>query len=278
MRLAPERQIARLDDPDMRHSVVRGPLPNGFQVTRILAPDRGCKKGESEVTREYPLLPRLGRYESGDIENPLLDEKWPCSEMGIPNVQRRSKRLYVFPSTDQRLPSALAQASRRMFSIPHYAGLFVLDRDADILKYRGHYVDFHPRIRHPYPRNRLVDLRYCQLDRDTVYKEQVTRLIDTIDDRGRVRLGRISRLPRTLTTYFLEMYRYEINRLEAQIAAWEAELAGLPARAWERRRELRQLIAEANAELARLRPYIAPLEAYESRLPEIEDRLRGQVG
>jgi len=196
--------------------------------------------------------------------------------MGIPNVFRRSKRLYVLPATDQRLPAALATASRRMFSIPHYTSLFVLDRDADILKYRGHYVDFHPRIRHPYPGNRLVDLRYCQLDRQVVHEEQVTRLIDTIDDRGRVRLGRISRLPRRLTNYFLDMYRSEIRSLEAQIAAWQAQLASLPPTAWEQRRQLRQLIAQADAELDRLRPYIAPLEAYEDRLPEIEDWLRDQ--
>jgi hypothetical protein len=221
-------------------------------------------------------LPRLGRYESGDIENPLLDEKWPCSEMGIPNVFRRSKRLYGLPATDQRLPFALAQASRRMFSIPRYISLFVLDRDADILQYRGHYIDFHPRIRHPYPRNRLVDLRYCQLDRKTVHEKQVTRLIDTIDDQGRVRLGRISQLPRRLTNCFLEMYRSEIRRLEAEIAAWQAELESLSLRMRERRMQLRELIAQAEAELARLRPHIAPLEAYESRLPEIEDGLRDQ--
>jgi hypothetical protein len=73
------------------------------------------------------------------------------------------------------------------------------------------------------------------------------------------------------------MYRSEITRLEAQIDAWQDELDGLPPTMWQRRTELQKLIAEAQAELARLRPYIAPLEAYESRLPEIEERLRGLV-
>ena len=117
---------------------------------------------------------------------------------------------------------ALARASQNMFSIPHFVHLYVLDRDEDVLAIEGRYVDFHPRVRHPYPPNRLVDLRYCELDREVVRQNEVNRLIDTLNPDGSARLGQISLLPRTLTEFFLRMYNSEITRLQAQIEAARA--------------------------------------------------------
>ncbi len=200
-----DQQIVKLDDPVIDLPVVRGPLPNGFFVNPLLDPDRvGAFKGVSEVNREYPLLPRLGNYQSGDIETPLLDFKWQSAFMGIPNRYRRVKILYKLPRTSSALPAAFVAAVRGARSIPHANGLLVLDHDADILRYRGYYVDFHPRVGHG-----------CELDLETVHANHVQRLIDTRGPGRQVRFGQISRLPRTMTSFFLRMYRQRWNQLEA---------------------------------------------------------------
>jgi len=275
-RIADGPQIGALAHPDLEHPVTRGPLPNGFLVTDVLDPERGYQEGLASVTRRYPLLPRLGPYRSGNIEHPLLDRKWPCSEMGIPNVYRRSKPLYVLPTTDQSLPLALANASHAMFGMPNYTALYTLDRDADIRRFRGGYIDFHPRIRHAYPHNRLVAIEHCHLDPEVVRKKEVERLVDTLDSQGRAQLQRISRLPRTMTNYFLSMYSAKVAELKASIKAWTEEMKA-PHTSLQRKKQLAALIAGAQTELDRVEPFLEPLEAYQSRLDEIEDKLRAQV-
>jgi hypothetical protein len=277
MRVVSDRPIAQLKHPDTNRRVIGGPLPNHFVVRPALDPLRGSRRGESTLIRPYPMLARLGPYESGFIDNPLLDQKGPCSEMSVANVSRRSKRIYVLPATDQQYPSALARASQRMFSIPHFIHLYVLDRDEEIREYEGRYVDFHPRVRHPYPGHRLVDVRYCELDREVVRQGEVNRLIDTLNPDGTATLGRISYVPRTLTEFFLRMYNREIARLENQIQIWQNELEAYPGPTPARRAELRRLIRQAQAELARLERLARPLEQYHRRLPDIERQLREQV-
>jgi hypothetical protein len=142
--------------------------------------------------------------------------------------------------------------------------------------YHGRHVDFHPRVRHPYPHGRLVVERFCELDPEVVRTREVERLIDTLDARGRAQLHRISHVPRSMTNFFLNMYNSRVQELRANIEAWTAELH-TPGTSAERRRELRELIRQAEAELDRIEPYLAPLESYQSRLNEIEGRLRQRV-
>ncbi|MCY2993265.1 MAG: hypothetical protein NTY19_36100 [Planctomycetota bacterium] len=278
-----DARLTELDIPEMRYPVVRGPLPNGFWVSELLAPDRGAAQGIAAVTRRYPLLPRLGQYRSGDIQDSLLDLKWPCSEMSLPNVSHRSLRLYQLPKTDRNLPAALANAGRSLLSIPHRLGLSVLDHDDDVRKYRGYYADFYPWIQHPYPGHTLVDLPYCQLDAKIVYEKQVTPLIDTLAPQGQVQLGQISKLPRTLTNFFLNMYEQEINRLNDVIRACDLELAQLAAlerptpETRQRQAELLAMKQRAVEDIARIEPNLEPLRAYRDRLPEIEQGLRAQA-
>jgi hypothetical protein len=244
-----DEQIAQLDDPVINLPVVRGPLPNGFSVNPLLDPDRvGAINGVSEVDREYPLMPRLGDYESGSIKTPLLDLKWQSALMGIPNRYRRVKILYDLPKTSPALPRAFVSAVRGARTIPHAHGLLVLDRDADILRYNGHYIDFHPHVGHG-----------CELDLETVYVNHVQRLIDTRGSMRQIRFGQISRLPRTLTNYFLTMYRNRWNQLDA-------ELNGMPPPTPIRR-------AQILAEMQELRIKIDQLEAYERRLGRLESEL-----
>lgn len=269
-------QLGVLEHPDLQHPVARGPLPNGFHVTGLLDPDRGYREGQASIVRRYPMLPRLGPYRSGSIEHPLLDQEWPCSEMGIPNVFRRTKPLYVLPTTEQSLPAALAAATQALFGMPNYTALYTLDRDGDIKRARGWYVDFHPRIRHPYPDGQLVDLKCCELDEEVVQNKEVERLVDTLDGQGRAQLHQISHRPRAMTDFFLEMYKSRIQDLESDLRGWDAELH-TPRIPSERRRELRGLIDWGQAELDRIKAYTEPLEAYQARLDEIEAKLRRQV-
>ena len=249
MTIEPADQIAELDDPAINLPVVRGPLPNGFSVNPILDPDRvGAFKGVSKVGREYPMLPRLGDYQSGSVDNPLLDLKWQSALMGIPNRYRRVKILYNLPQTQPALPRAFVNAVRGARSIPHSRGLLVLDHDADILRYTGHYVDFHP-----------LAGDGCELDLESVYANHVQSLIDTRGPGRRVRFGQISRVPRRLTSFFLNRYRTRWNQLEA-------ELEGMPPPTPRRR-------AEIQAEMRELRPKIDQLEAYERRLGQLETEL-----
>jgi len=177
-----------------------------------------------------------------------LDLKWQAALMGIPNRFRRVKILYEMPRTSAALPRAFATAVRGAISIPHYGGLRVLDQDEDILRYTGGYVDFHPRIGGG-----------CELHREAVYANHVQALVDTRGPRGGIRFGQISRLPRTMTSFFLGMYQRRWDQLEAELNAMP------PPRP--RRR------AEIQAEMAELRPKIDQLEAYQGRLGDIEAAL-----
>lgn len=256
--------ITQIDDPFLQHPVARGPLPNGFVVRPVLDPDRiGAYRGVAEIERRFPLMPRLGGYQSGAISGSLLDRKWTNWEMGIANVQRRIPVLYQLPRTDPGLPQAFRQAISAVVNIPHFAALIVLERDADMRLITGRDRDFHPQV-----------FRLCELDREVVYRQQVERLVDVRDSLRQIRLGEISRLPRTMTDYFLSNYRRYVQRLEARIQALEAELAGPPPASSQRAAQIRQEIATLQAEIDRIEPKIEQLEQYESRLDGIENGLR----
>ncbi len=129
-------------------------------------------------------------------------------------------------------------------------------------------MDFHPRIRHPYPDGQLVDLKCCELDEEVVQNKEVERLVDTLDGQGRAQLHQISHRPRAMTDFFLEMYQSRIQDLESNLRGWDAELH-TPRIPSERRRELRGLIDWGQAELDRIKAYTEPLEAYQARLDEL---------
>ena len=186
---------------------------------------------------------------------------------GHPNFYRRTLVLYELPRTDRSLPQAFSRAVQSVLSIPHYPALAVLDRDADIRKYTGRYVDFHP----------LVG-RMCELDPQVVYDRQVERLVDIRDDDGEIRLGEISRLPRTMTSYFLGMYRAAVQQMEQRIEDLQDELSGVPPPTAERQAEISAEIAALQSEIAIIQPKITQLEQYQARLPQIEDQLRAATG
>jgi hypothetical protein len=182
----------------------------------------------------------------------------------------------VLPTTDQSLPRELTAASQALLTMPNYAALYTLDRDYDILQLEGRYVDFHPRIRHPYPGQRLVVRELCELDPLVVRGREVERLIDTLDERGKAQLHAISLRPRVMTRYFLEMYEEAVESLDERIKAETRQLRDRSL-SREAKNEIRDWIDWARGELRRLEPYVTALQAYRDRLGEIEERLRTRV-
>jgi hypothetical protein len=261
---AEDPPMTQLDDSFLQHPVVRGPLPNGFVVRPVLDPDTiGAYRGTASIERRFPLMPRLGQYDSGEIANSLLDRMWTNWEMGIPNRVRRIPVLYQLPRTDPQLPDAFRRAVYAVMNIPHFEALNVLDHYEDMRLITGRYPDFHPVVH-----------EMCELDRELVYRRQVQRLIDIrLPDRT-IRLGEISRLPRTMTNFFLSTYRAYVASLRQRIQALQDELAGPPPASPQRAQQIQQEIAALQAEINRIEPKIQQLEAYASRLPAIEDALR----
>jgi hypothetical protein len=304
VQLAGDDPFDLLDLPAIHQPVVRGPLPNGFSVNDTLDPQRGAVQGESEIVREFPLLPKLGPYRSGRIEHPLLGQERRIAEMGAPNIVRRTLILYELPVTEPELPEAFADVVRNMVAMPNFSVLNVLDADEEIRKYTGHYVDFHPRV-----------AGMCSLDREQVRDLRVLPLVDHPNSGGQIQLGQISQLPRTMTNYFLSMFRARVAALENQIEQMQQEQTSIPQQLSDLSSQMSSLqsqlaagsgqaadlseqiaaiqaqkaalqahldaipglISAAQAEIAVLQPKIDQLEAYQARLAEIEDQLRAQA-
>ena len=254
--------------------LVRSPLPVDmrnlqWQVTDILDPSvEGMLVGNSSIRRPFPMLRRMGSYESGMISHPVLDRTWTIgwsyrrgvldwpNEVGgyrpsgfesgkVPNVFRRSVLLYKFPQVGQG-KSAFAGAVTQAVSLSQSAGMRVLDRDEEIRHDTGGYRDFYPRAR-----------VFCTLDDQEMRERALERhVIDYLDNRNEVQLGGITRLPRTLTNYFIGMYERRIREIERLI-----ELEGDPDGSLAR-------------EKSQLEGKLDQLEPYEDRLDEIEDDLR----
>lgn len=256
--------MAELDHPFLQHEVVRGPLPNGWIVQPVLDPDHvGTYRGSADVVRRFPLLPRLGLYESGEIAHSMLDRTWNNREMGIPNQHRRIPVLYQLPRTDPALPQAFRTALVSLLGIPHFAALEILDNDSDLRLILGAPPDFHPRAGPG-----------CELDPEVVFETYVQRLIDHRDERGRLVLGRISRLPGRMTGTFLQTYRNYVQALESRINALQNELNNIPPPPPGRVAQIQEEIQRLQQEVERIEPKIEQLEDYSGRLPQIERDLR----
>ena len=177
-----------LDDGQLQHPVVRGPLPGSFEVKPTLDPDhRGAIKGVASIERPYAMLPRMGSFESGRIEHPLLDQKWSVAQMGIStNETRRIPSLYVLP----KAPSHYADAFLRALEA------FAADANIDAI-----------RMLFRYAGGITIRANIYGIDPEDVRKRKVERLVDHFDSRGDVQLGGISLTPRRLTGTFLSMLR-----------------------------------------------------------------------
>jgi hypothetical protein len=241
MEVAAEGQIDKLADPRIELPVARGPMPGGFTVNDHLKMDKGAFRGSSEIERDFPLIRNMEAYESGDIRNPLLDMRFSAAEMGMEsNTERRTLVLYEMPKTDPSLPQDFIDTIIDLLNMEHWAGLAVLDRSPEIQLYRGGSADFHPRI----SRGR------CTLDHEDAHEQEIERVCDHYDDRNRVILGEISRVPRNMSSYFLSMYQ----QVERELEQNEAD----------------------EAQLEPVREAISQLESFRGRLGEIESGLKAR--
>jgi hypothetical protein len=178
--------IAVLDDPALRHPVVRGPLPAGVDVNeRLLNFSRGVSVGFARIRRDPPMLASLGQYRL-EVQNPLLNDRFQYSQMGLGgNRRRRVPRIYDMPSPPFQLVQAYREAVAAIENAPFAEQLRPLDRDDEFLAYLGHAPDFHPRLG-----------SFCSLDALWVQEQRVEPLQDRIED-----------LPERMARAFIGLYR-----------------------------------------------------------------------
>lgn len=266
MNVVADAPITNIDIPQIQHPVVRGPLPNDFVVQATLDPGRrGALKGESSIVRRYPFLGKLGKFESGDIENSLFDRKWQVSEMGIrSNRSRRIPHIYELPTTDPLLPDAFLAAVEALFEMANFEALTVLYPDEKLRELLGYRVDFHPR----------VNSRYQRTDPKEVRELAVKPLVDRLDSQRRVILGQISQLPRRMTSTFLSAYQREISSMEAQIDALQLQLDSGTALTSQQLGTIQGQIQSLQSQIDILKPKVKQLEAYRNQLPKIEANLK----
>ena len=252
--------ITLLDDPEIDHEVVRGPLGD-IGVNPVLDPDRtGAVKGVSEIDRPFALLPTMGNYDSNEIAHRLLHPWWQCNDEGYPNWYRRSRILYEWPDVGGGLESSHnnARQALQQFHQANWDVLRTLDQaDPDFIRYGRSPPQFHPSPRH-----------MCETDPEVVRERAMERyMIDYVDSRGEVQLGRITQLPRTMTSAFLSLYRGRKQELENLIMTLQMVM---PQTA-----DIQRQINNAQNEIDNeLNPKIAQLEAYQKRLDQIEDDLK----
>jgi hypothetical protein len=225
-----------LDPPAMQYPVVRGPLPNGYNVREeLLDFSRGAEQGEAEIKRTPAMIPKLGELRF-DLEHPILDDKFQYPQMGIPaNLFRRIPRIYELPKAPAAMSTAFANAVSAVVNAPFQAGLATLDKDEELRAHFGHYFDFHPRLR-----------GFCSTDVQSVRDGQVEDLID-----------RIENVPARMAAVFQRMYQEQLAALQAQIDALQS--VGTP---------------EAAAQIASLEARKAPLEEKIEQLSQFQASLR----
>jgi hypothetical protein len=193
--------IDELDDPAIDHPVVRGPLPNGFQVRdELLDMSRGVVEGEADITRTPAMLATLGDFEYG-LSHPLLDDKFQYLQMEIPsNRQRRIPTLYELPKADASLSQAFVQSVQELLRASFRRDLRPLDEDDEIYALTGSRADFHPTI------------RFCSLEYDEVWQNDVRRLIGQI--KGRRPRPYVPGVPERMTDFHLGIYRRVLREIE----------------------------------------------------------------
>lgn len=161
-------RLEALDDPRVDLPVARGPLPMTRVHDELLDPTRGLRVATARLSREFPLLGKLGAYQLQSRQW-ILDDKWQYQRMGLPaNRHRRIPVIYELAKADPSHMNRYAQAINALVSSPCWPLLAPLDRDPQV-----GFRDFHPRLR-----------RFCTVD-TAVAGEQVNDLIDHIQGNGR---------------------------------------------------------------------------------------------
>jgi hypothetical protein len=120
--------LPELDDSRVNQPVARGPLPAAWVDGDLLDATRGFRQGEAGLTRDFPLLARLGPYRLQG-KACLLDDQWQFPRMKLQsNTQRRIPALYQLAKAPPGLASAYLQAVETSLFSPIRQALAPLDR------------------------------------------------------------------------------------------------------------------------------------------------------
>jgi len=231
-----------LDDPRVNLPVARGPRLASFVVnSELLDPARGFRRGSSELTRDFPLLPTLGPYELRS-RAPLLDNCWQYHQTSLPRYwhdrwAHRVTALYQLPTAGGNYLAMYVQAALAILNMPERPALLILDRDPEFPAYAqrfgwrgGGSPDFHPSLS-----------SFCTTDLSVAHDE-VERLLDRIGgvrpQQGPPRVNHVPSLAERMASAYINLYQSVIqelnNQLNAvpppppgQIAAIQAEIAQL---------------------------------------------------
>ncbi|NQU26477.1 MAG: hypothetical protein HQ567_34760 [Candidatus Nealsonbacteria bacterium] len=209
--------VPELDDPRIDQPVARGPqLPLGTTVNAdLLDPTRGLRRGEARITRDFPLLAKMGPYDL-DMQTHILDDKWQYQRMGLSsNAVRRIPVIYALAKAPQGLANAYVQAVIALLNAPFRPQLTPLDNDDEFDYYRrllgrgGGAPDFHPRLR-----------SFSTLDME-VAMARVQDLIDRIQgrDAGGPDGSRVPSVAEVMSRAFIGLYRSVIRHFEALMEA-----------------------------------------------------------
>jgi hypothetical protein len=216
--------ITELDDPRIDHPVVRGPLPMGTIVNEDrLDPVEGFRQGKASLTRDFPMLARMGPYHM-EAGVRILDREWQHREMGLWSTwERRIPAIYMLPQADMSYVDAYIQAVIEIIYAPFRPDLAPLDRDEEFIEYSARFAgsatfpyagapDFHPALS-------LTCGGSCRSGCDPspdYVSARVERLID------RIRGTPEQSLAYRMAGAFINLYKAVQRELERQIAALQA--------------------------------------------------------
>lgn len=197
--------VTGMDDSSVDLPVARGPMPPATVNNNLLDETRGLRGGHADLSRSYPLMAKLGKY---DIQAStfLVDDKWQYNTptMGMPhNLAHRIPIIYTLPTAASSMMSGYIGAAMAILDGSLQSALSPLDHDSDFIYYSalfsggpGSAPDFQPRVQ-----------RFCSTDK-TTSDAAVQNVID-----------RINNLDTTMTERFLRLYKDARRRFEAILAA-----------------------------------------------------------
>lgn len=141
--------VTSLDDFRADLPVARGPMVGNppapgqtFNVERdLLDPARGMSEGSSNVSRSFPLLQRLGRYDLRSATQ-LLNGRWAFAALGArANRDFRAPLLYTVPQApDPVYATDYLDAVARIWYAPFQADLWPMDMDDEFLYWRRRFL------------------------------------------------------------------------------------------------------------------------------------------
>lgn len=201
--------VPELDDGRVDQPVARGPLQGATVDNDLLDPTRGFREGSARLTRDFPLLAKMGPYHL-EGNNRLLDDKWQYQRTHLgANVQRRVPVLYQLAKAPAELVAAYVRAVTAVVQAPFREQLRPLDDDDEFIYYGamfgwGGAPDFYPRFQ-----------RFCSLNQQEA-DAHVQSLIDHV--RGNPQ-RHLRGLPARMTHAFIGLYKRVIRMYQGMLNA-----------------------------------------------------------